>query len=121
MNAWLKTLTGSSAWERATARRAKAWQTIAEDETQTLALKAPAAKGKQEWVLKLTWSENKRKAEYVVAENLRGLLSYLGENKQYRSAAFIDDLLNACEAIDHAELVTAATAWRKQTDSNRPH
>lgn len=121
LTSWLEALTGSSKWQQATVRRGKAWQTIAEDETQTLALKAPAAKGKQEWVLKLTWSEKKRKAEYVVAENLRGLLSYLSENKQYRSAAFIDNLLNACEAMDHAELVTAATAWRSQTDANRLH
>ncbi len=118
MTAWLKALTGSSSWEQATTRRAKVWQTIAEDETQMLALKAPAANGKQEWVLKLTWSQKKRKAEYVVAENLKGVLSYLGESKEYRSAAFIDNLLNACEAMDHAELVTAATAWRQQTTTH---
>ena len=121
MTAWLKELTGSAAWEQASVRRAKVWQTVAEDETQTLALKAPAAKGKQEWVLKLTWSEKKRKAEYVVAENLRGILGYLGESKQYSTAAFIDNLLNACEAMDHSELAAAATAWRQQTDSKQPH
>ncbi len=121
MSAWLEALSGSAAWEQVKARRAKVWQTIAEDETQTLALKAPAAKGKQEWVLKLTWSEAKHKAEYVVAENLRGVLCYLSERQECRSAAFVDAMLDACQAMGHAELVAAATAWREQMDARRPH
>ena len=47
-----------------------------------LYLKSPAAKGKQEWVLKRTWPDGdakqaNRKPEYVAAPYLRGVLSYL--------------------------------------------
>lgn len=119
--AWLALLEGSGHFETVNARRAKLWQPIGELGDESLALKVPAQKGKQEWVLKRSASQAKRKAQYVVAADLKGIVSHLGEVEESRSTAFIDGMLHACESLKHPQLAAAATAWRKLTDPAKPH
>ena len=119
--AWLALLEGSGHFETVNARRAKLWQPIGELGDESLSLKVPAQKGKQEWVLKRSDSQAKREAQYVVAADLKGIVSHLGEVEESRSTAFIDGMLHACESMKHPQLAAAATAWRKLTDPAKPH
>ncbi|MGE0623631.1 MAG: hypothetical protein AB7I04_15650 [Pseudomonadales bacterium] len=109
---WLKALEGSDVWEAATGRRAKAWIEIGRLGEEALFLKAPAPKGKPEWVIKRTWPEApKRKAEYVAAAGFKGIARWLLGNGA--DEAFIEQLLGAASALDHEALEAAAGAWRR--------
>lgn len=108
--AWLERLNGSADFELADNRRAKVWTELGTLFDEILFLKAPAPKGKQEWVLKRTWSDAKRKAEYVAAPSFRGIAAYLvGVGA---SGAFIEALFGACKGLGQDELKEAASAWR---------
>jgi len=119
--AWLALLDGSGHFETVNARRGKLWQPIGELADESLSLKVPAQKGKQEWVLKRSASQAKCKAQYVVAADFKGIVSHLGEVEESRSTAFIDGMLHACQSLTHPQLAAAATAWRKLTDPATPH
>ncbi|MEM8766126.1 MAG: hypothetical protein AAGE43_01680 [Pseudomonadota bacterium] len=111
---WLKHLDGDASWEAASNRRAKLWHELGRLGDEALQLKPPAANGKQEWVLKRSWPDDgKRKAEYVAAANFRGVAAYLLKAKA--DAAFVEGLFKALSGADHAELKSAAEAWRKSS------
>ena len=114
---WLGKLTGPAEFESAASRRAKTWHEIGplKDAEELVFLKPPAARGKQEWVLKRTWSGEKRKAEYVIAVSLSGICRFLVESGA--NTDVIERLLVCCQSVDHEELATAASAWRAVTDS----
>lgn len=110
---WVSRLEGSVAFESASNRRAKTWIDLGPlgDSGEVLLLKAPAPKGKAEWVLKRTWpDEAGRKAEYVAAEDFRGIAAWLVSADA--DDAFVDNLFSATAALDHASLVAAARVWR---------
>lgn len=110
---WLKALAGSAEFAVAENRRAKAWLEIGSPGSadEVLYLKTPAAKGKQEWVLKRTWPDQaKRKAEYVAAESFKGIAAYLlGAGA---GAADIERLFSVAAEAGHPDLEAAATSWR---------
>lgn len=117
--AWLQALTGSDAWEAASDRRAKTWMEIGQLGEEVLLLKAPAPKGKPEWVIKRTWPDAaKRKAEYVAAGEFRGIARWLVDAGA--DEAFIEQLLSALSALPHEALEAAAGAWR-QVQSKTTH
>ncbi|MGD8832053.1 MAG: hypothetical protein PVF57_15725 [Pseudomonadales bacterium] len=110
---WVSRLEGSVAFEPASNRRARTWIDLGPlgDSGEVLMLKAPAPKGKAEWVLKRTWPDDAgRKAEYVAAEAFRGIAAWLVSAGA--DDAFVDNLFSATAALDHASLVAAAGAWR---------
>ena len=113
ISSWLKLLEGESGWEDSGLRRAKVWRDCAELEGQTLALKTPAAKGKQEWVLKTTFADSKRKAEYVTAPSVRGICECLNKRGVFSDASAVEAWLTGLEDADHAALAQAATVWRE--------
>ncbi len=114
LTAWLDLLDGDAAWEAASNRRSRQWHEIGGLGDEALQLKTPAAKGKQEWVLKRSWpEEGRRKAEYVAAVNFRGIAGYLQQAKA--DATFIEGLFKAMHGEDHAELKSAAEAWRRSS------
>lgn len=110
---WLDALGGDAGWAQADQRRAKHWQPCAEVDGEALLLKAPAPKGRREWVLKRTFDDAKRKAEYVVAGDLRGVLAYLHDRGLFNSAADVDQWLAAVKDLDHSALAHAGGLWRK--------
>lgn len=110
---WLDQLSGSMAFETAENRRAKVWIELGTCRfaggQETLFLKSPAPGGKQEWVLKRTWSESGRKAEYIAAESFRGIAAYLiGAGADQR---FIESVLSSCGDSE------AVNAWRTVQDA----
>lgn len=118
--AWVAQLSGSMDFESATSRRAKTWIELGvcrcEAGEETLFLKTPTKRGKQEWALKRTWTDSKRKAEYIAAGAFKGIAVYLvGAGADGR---FIESLLSASvEESDHEELKLAASAWRSVQDT----
>jgi hypothetical protein len=110
---WVDGLEGAADFEPASNRRAKTWIELGELGDENLLLKTPAAKGKQEWVLKRTWSDG-RKAEYVAAPAFKGIARHLLEARA--TAAFMEALLGACEGVKHDELHAAANGWRSVMD-----
>jgi len=113
ISSWLKQLDGESGWEDTGLRRAKVWRDCAALDERTLVLKTPAAKGKQEWVVKTTFTDSKRKAEYVAAPSLRGICEYLNKCGAFVDAAAVETWLTGLEDVDNAALAQAATAWRE--------
>lgn len=110
---WLHGLTGSAEVEGVSNRRAKVWLELGSlaGQDELLHLKTPAAKGKQEWVLKRSWPDQpKRKAEYVAAASFKGIAGYLVDAGATRQD--IEQVLTALADVAHAELEAAATAWR---------
>jgi hypothetical protein len=107
---WVETLEGSDGFEAAENRRARVWVELGPFADQTLLLKAPAAKGKPEWVLKRIWPDSDRKAEYVAAPAFRGVARWLLE--QGADGAFLEGVLTACRELSHPELEPAASKWR---------
>ena len=110
---WLDQLSGSMAFETAKNRRAKVWAELGTcrfaSGEEILFLKTPAPRGKQEWVLKRTWSESGRKAEYITAESFRGIAAYLsGAGADGR---FFESMLGACGDPE------AVSAWRSAQDA----
>lgn len=109
--AWLNALAGSDAWEAADNRRARTWIEVGQLGEEALLLKAPAPKGKPEWVIKRTWPDApKRKAQYVAAGEFKGIVRWLVDAGA--DEAFIEGLLGAASAMDHEALSAAAGAWR---------
>ena len=102
---WLKQLDGSDEFSVSGTKRAKQWHPLGGD----LFLKTPAAKGKQEWVLKST--PEGEKPSYLVAANFKGICAALREHDE----KFFDGLLGHCAefAGEHDELEAALSAWRK--------
>lgn len=111
MASWLAGLTGSVDFEAAKNRRASTWIELGALGEETLFLKVPAVKGKQEWVLKRTREDAKKKAAYVAAPSFRGMASWLAAAGAKPS--FVERLFAACAAVEHEELVHAAAAWRQ--------
>ena len=110
---WLERLSGSTAFETAKNRRAKVWIELGvcrfDTGEETLFLKTPAQRGKQEWVLKRSWAESGRKAEYIAAEAFKGIATYLiGAGADDR---FIESMLGACGDPE------AVSAWRSAARS----
>lgn len=120
IQSWLERLEGSADFSTASARRAKAWTNAGQLDGLQTALKIPAAKGKQEWVLKLSPAKGKGKAEYIVAENLKGVMCYLAQLNPQPTAAFFEAMLAADDSVEHPELALAATAWRESA-ATRTH
>lgn len=108
---WLKSLAGDASFEAAASKRAKAWIDLGRIADEALLLKAPAARGKAEWVLKRTWpGDAKRKPEYVVAAAFKGIAGYLiGAGA---GAKEVEQVLVALAQVAHPELEAAAKAWR---------
>ncbi len=114
---WLKQLQGEGAFETASSKRAKAWLALGELGGEALLLKAPAASGKAEWVLKRTWPEDpKRTPEYVVAGSFKGIAGYLLEAGA--TATDIERILAALADVAHPELGAAARAWRSTASTH---
>lgn len=110
--AWLKALPGSDAWEAATNRRAKTWAQVGQLGAEALLLKAPAPKGKAEWVVKRTWPDDtKRKAEYVAAPEFKGIARWLVDAGA--DEAFLEHMLSAASVLKHEALEAAAGTWRQ--------
>ncbi len=109
--AWLKSLAGDGSFEAAKNKRAKAWVDLGQLGEEALLLKAPAASGKAEWVLKRTWPDDAgRKAEYVVAGAFKGVASFLiGAGA---GAKDVERMLAALADVTHPDLEAAARAWR---------
>lgn len=110
LDEWVNTLSGSGKFEAAANRRAKVWLELGTLGDEVLCLKTPAAKGKQEWVLKRTWPTGDRKAEYVAAEAFKGIAGYLASRDA--DTRFMEAVLGACGGCDHPELADAADQWR---------
>ena len=109
--AWFESLEGDATHEAATNKRAKAWIDLGVVAEEALLLKAPAAKGKAEWVLKRTWPETaKRKPEYVVAGSFKGIAGFLIDAGV--KAKEVEQVLGALADAAHPELENAAKAWR---------
>jgi len=111
IRAWVGTLAGDAEWETADSRRASQWAPCLEVGDEALLLKAPAPKGKQEWVLKRTWPKSKRKPDYVVAPSLRGIGEYLLSCGAFADTEAVERFLAAAEALGHADLATATGMW----------
>ena len=115
LKTWLQQLDGSVDWESVAARRAKVWQPCFELADETLLLKAPAPKGKQEWALKLVFSDSKRKAQYVAAAELKGICCYLHERGLFTDAAAVENWLTQVQQLDHEAVSQAVAGWRKES------
>ena len=102
---WLDTLSGSDEHAACGTKRAKVWHPVADN----LFLKAPAAKGKQEWVLKST--PDGEKPSYLAAPHFKGICAALRD----RQENFFDGFLSECAELadPHEELQEALRAWRK--------
>lgn len=102
---WLRQLDGSEAHSVSGTKRAKVWHPVGDN----LFLKTPAAKGKQEWVLKSTPDGDK--PSYLVAEHFKGICAALREHDE----KFFEVFLSHCAefASAHDELEAALAAWRK--------
>lgn len=108
---WLETLDGSGEFEAAANRRSRVWIELGSLGDETLLLKTPAAKGKQEWVVKRTWPDGERKAEYLAAAAFKGVAAYL-IGRGDASVPFMEGTLAALQVCNHPELSTAANRWR---------
>jgi len=108
---WLDSLEGQSGWEVSGVRRSKVWQPCGEDADGALFLKAPAA-GKSEWVLKRSYTDSKRKTEYLAAPALKGICEYLHQQGWFSDGAALETWLAAVEVLAHADLAQAAATWR---------
>ena len=93
--------------------RASHWQPCGAQGEAALFLKAPAARGKQQWVLKRDFADRKRKPEYVVAESLRGICRCLARDGVLTDAAAVERWLSDCAPLEHEALSLAATRWRE--------
>jgi hypothetical protein len=111
LDRWLEVLEGSGEFEAAANRRAKAWFELGSVGDETLFLKTPAAKGKQEWVLKRTWPSGDRKAEYLAAPAFKGVAAYL-IGRGDASVPFVEGALAALKGCNHPEVADAAKRWR---------
>ena len=114
---WLDALPGSPEWQDVASGRAKHWQPCGELDGEQLMLKAPTPRGKQEWLLKRTFAQAKRKAEYVAAGELRGICAYLAERGLLASGRAVEQWLADVEALAHEALADAARLWRDTGDS----
>jgi hypothetical protein len=110
LDKWVNALSGSAKFEAAANRRAKIWLELGTLDDEALYLKTPAAKGKQEWVLKRMWPNGDRKAEYVAAEAFKGIAGYLVSRGA--DPRFVEAVLGACGGSDHSDLTDAADQWR---------
>ena len=120
IQSWLADLPGDATFAETGDRRARVWLEAGAFGAETLLLKSPAAKGKQEWVLKRTWPDGdakqaSRKPEYVAAPHLRGVLSYLAGRGA--DASVFESLLGACKLLDHPDPAQAAASWRNFSES----
>ena len=121
LQTWLAALPGDATFAETSDRRARVWLEAGVQNGEHLYLKAPAARGRQEWVLKRTWPDGDpnrgdRKPEYVAAPFLRGVLSYLAGRGI--DASVFESLLSACEILDHPEPAQAAAGWRDLSSSS---
>lgn len=113
---WIAGLDGDATFAETGARRSKVWFELGQLGEVVLFLKEPPARGKSEWVLKRTWPDSDRKAEYVAGPYLRGLFSYLQEHAPGFGESDVETLLKFCGGIDHPEIVNAIRLWK---DSGR--
>lgn len=114
---WLNALEGDAGHDTVKDKRSKTWFELGSPTRaeEVLLLKAPAARGKAEWVLKRTWPEDaKRKAEFVVAGSFKGIACHLLEAGLTEKG--VEQVLSALSGVEHPELVAAARAWRAEGD-----
>ena len=126
---WVNALTDQSAWEACGNRRASSWLEVAEVNVssgeatwcEAILLKAPAAKGKQEWILKCVCAAAPKghvraTARYHTADSFYGVCACLASLEECRSLDFVDAFINSVvELVDgHAEVGKAADAWAAQ-------
>jgi hypothetical protein len=112
---WLQLLQGEDRWEQVSVRRSKVWHPCAQLGDVTLQLKAPAPKGKPEWVLRQTFADKKRRTLYIAAPALKGICCWLHENGLFRDAAATDRWLTGIEALEHPAVAQAVASWRTAT------
>ena len=112
VSSWIAGLEGDATFAETGPRRAKSWSELGHLGEEQLALKAPAPKGKQEWVLKRSWPESDRKGEYVAAPYLRGLFSYLCGRAPKPGEREVESFLRFCRAVDHPEITHAIGLWK---------
>lgn len=125
---WLDNLSGSQDWEACGNRRAKAWVCLAsvscgsapDTWTEVLYLKAPNAKGKQEWVLKRVWPDptpdgEKIDPQYVTAGGLKGVFAYLAGIPEHEHDAFFAKVVEGLEQVAEGseEARKAILAWER--------
>jgi hypothetical protein len=117
IRAWVGSLDGDAGWEAAENRRASHWSPCLDVGDEALLLKAPAPKGRREWALKRTWpAEGRRKAEYVVARDLRGICTYLVDRGVFADPDAVEAFLSAAGDLQHPELSVATNLWRDGFD-----
>lgn len=111
---WLDALPGDAAWETAAPRRGKTWIVVAQLRQETFELRAPTGRKATEWVLRR--SAGAGKPQFIVAQDLRGIFSFLlcaGEDAgEDDAAALIDEVLAACAHLDHSDVSVARDSWR---------
>ncbi len=102
---WLDAMSGTDEFAACGTKRAKVWHPVAKN----LSLKIPAAKGKQEWVLKTT--PEGEKPSYVAAPHFKGICTSLRERRE----KFFEGFLSECAefATEHDEVQAAIRAWRR--------
>jgi hypothetical protein len=129
IHSWAGTLSGCADWEACSNRRAKSWLEVAQVDvtsgTETwredVRLKAPAAKGKQEWVLKCV-AESAPKGDaratprYYAAESFHGICACIASHEEYRSVEFVDAFIAGVGKLvkKNPEVGEAAGGWAGQ-------
>jgi hypothetical protein len=126
---WAKALGGPADWQACSNRRAKNWLEVARadvtvrDETwcEELLLKVPAAKGKQEWVLKCVSpaaakGDARATPRYYVAESFHGICACIAAHEEYYSIEFIDAfVVGVGELVEkHPDVGVAVDGWAGQ-------
>lgn len=106
LSGWLDGLPGSAQWEAVSARRGKVWIPLGMLGDEVLELRPPPVRGKQEWVLRRSWPEERRKAECIAAGNLKGIFAYL-LGREGAGSAEVKAWLSACAELDHPEVSAA--------------
>ncbi|MDH3640627.1 MAG: hypothetical protein OES38_00915, partial [Gammaproteobacteria bacterium] len=129
IRSWAESFDGESAWESCANRRAKSWLHAAgmdvaagaESWHEDVYLKAPAAKGKQEWVLKCLWEgapkgDPRAAARYYSAESFAGICACIAAQKEYRSIEFVDAFMAGVAELAeaHAGVKEAVGGWAGQ-------
>jgi len=129
IHSWASALSGGADWEACSNRRAKSWLEVAKVDViagaetwcEDVRLKAPAAKGKQEWVLKCV-SESAPKGDpratprYYAAESFHGICACIASREEYRSMEFVDAFVAGVGKLvkKHPEVGEATGAWAGQ-------
>lgn len=118
LGSWLAAMSGDCEWQLTGVKRAKVWLFCGEHDVfggqqgAELFIKPRAAKGKSDWVAKISFASAKQKNQYVAAATLQGICNYLDEQGFFADEQTVDGFLAALADADSAELAAAADAWR---------